>query len=309
MSAAEPLPAEEPAVEVEVPHLGLVEDEEPESERGGRVAAMASELRPYLPTRANLRGPLGGVGVGSRVLFGRGWAWLWAEGVQEAGIRAGGVALGAYAGIHTVAVLSGPYAPYIGPAAVVGWCVAARCHAPKTARTAPAGAALVEPAAGIEDQDDGEPEVDGDAVEPIGADDVAALIRAVAARHGHQGAHLEDLLAEPLLQGWEKGELKAALADDWSLPVESFKLMFPTGGGRAQRVRDGVRLKHLPPAPAEGVGEGPARGLSVVPSQPPVEPLAGAPAGTPPGAPAEAPVGVAVGPSPTGPGAPSQGAG
>lgn len=284
MSAAERLTVEEP---------GESAEKTPERHRlelvpkAVRFASWWSDLRPYLPTPANLAGPLSGVGAGSAALIGRGWAWLWAEGWQDAAMRAGGVVLAGYAGVNTFS-MAGPYTGYIVLAAASGWCVAAKLHAPKITKPKQIGkAAPAELAADTEGQGDDE---------PIEADEVAALIRAVAARQQHQGAHLEDLLTEALFTGWEKAELKAALTDDWALPVESFKLIFATGEGKRQRNREGVRLRHLPPAPA--------RGLSAVPSQPPVEP----PVGTLPGEPAEAPVEVAVGPSPTAPTAPSQGA-
>ncbi|MGK5500511.1 hypothetical protein [Streptomyces sp. URMC 125] len=238
----------------EHPHLKLVAEP-------GKVASFLADLRPYLPTRANLAAPLAGVGAGTRVLIGRGWTWLWKEGPQDAALRAGGVVLAGYAGVNTATVLAGPYLPFLPTAAVVGWCVAAKLNAPKTgaapqrADSSPEGEPAAVPAGEVEHQEHAEEA----AVEVIEAGDVAALIRAVAARHKHQGAHLEDLLAEPLFEGWTKSELKAALSDDWGLPVESFKLIFD---GR-QRVRDGVRLKHLPPVlrpVPDGTGEGPAPG-------------------------------------------------
>ncbi|WP_055526632.1 hypothetical protein [Streptomyces graminilatus] len=279
MSAAEPLPAEEPseiAVEVEAPervHLELVEDEESESERG-RVAVMASELRPYLPTRAQLAVSFAGVGAGTRVLIGHGWTWLgkdgwiW-DGLTKVGAVAGGCVVGLPAVWQAVATVTGPYAPFVPTVAVVCGCVAAKRYAPKTEK------AKKKPASVIEDQDADEAaeaeSAEEDADEVIGAEDVAQLVRDVAARHKHQGVHLEDLLTEPLFEGWEKAELKAALTDDWALPVESFKLIFQTPEGKRQRNREGVRLRHLPQTPAGRVGEGPVRGLAVVPSQPPAE--------------------------------------
>ncbi len=274
MSAAEQLPVEEDVQEQEHPHLELVAEP-------GRIAALRDELRPYLPTRTALAVPLAGVGAGSAVLLGKGWKWVWEDGLQEAGIRAGGVALGAYAGVHTIVAVTGPFVGYAIPAAVVGWVVAAKKHAPAEAKARmPAGESA--PADRTRDAGDDEPvladEFEHEELPGIEAGEVADLIREVATRHEHQGAHLEDLLAEPLFEGWEKGELKTALTESWGLPVESFKLIFKTPQGRAQRVRDGVRLRHLPQPPAEGVGEGPARGLSVVPSQPPVVGLSKVPA-------------------------------
>jgi len=272
MSAAEQLPVEDDVQEQEHPHLELVAGR-------GKLAALRDELRPYLPTRSALAGPLAGVGAGSAALFGKGWQWLWEDGAREAGIRAGGVGLGAYVGVHTVAVVTGPFVGYALPAAVVAWVVAAKHHAPPEAKTTMGKPA---PTDRTPDAGDDEPvlaeEFEPEEQPAIEAGEVAGLIREVAARHDHQGAHLEDLLAEPLFEGWEKGDLKAALTESWGMPVESFKLIFKGPQGRAQRVRDGVRLRHLPQPPAEGAGEGPARGLSVVPSGPSAVGLSKAPA-------------------------------
>jgi hypothetical protein len=276
MSAAEQLPVEDDDQEHEEhPHLELVEEP-------GKLAALCAELRPYLPTRSALAGPLAGVGAGSAVLLGKGWKWLWEDGPREAGIRAGGVALGTYAGAHAVSVAAGPYVGYSIPAAVVAWVVAAKHYAPADAKAAAKPVGKSAPADrcsadGAADEPVPAPESGPEELPAIEAGEVVALIRAVAARHEHQGAHLEDLLAEPLFEGWEKADLKAALLDEWDLPVESFKLIYKTPQGRTQRVRDGVRLRHLPQPPAEGAGEGPARGLSVVPSEPPAVVLFKAP--------------------------------
>ncbi|MGW1306504.1 hypothetical protein ACWD5R_43690 [Streptomyces sp. NPDC002514] len=303
MSAAEATPVEDAEDVPQGPRLSLVKDEW----RLARIAALGADLRPYLPTRSQLRAPLRGVGAGTRVLAGRGWAWLSEDGwIWDGLTKAGAIAGGAYFGLpavwDVVEGTAGPYAPFVPTAALVCGCVIARRFAPAGAKTALEKANRPEAAVDIEDQDDDEPEyLDEDAAELIDIEDVAALIRKVASRHDHQGAHLEDLLTEDLFVGWEKGELKTALAGDYGLPVESFKLIFPTAEGKRQRVREGVRLRHLPPAPAEGAGEGPARGLALVPPQP----AAGATASTPPGAPA----GLAAEPSPTEPAAPSQGPG
>ncbi|MFE3907213.1 hypothetical protein ACFXPY_45105 [Streptomyces sp. NPDC059153] len=335
MSAAERAPIEEAIEEVaERPHLELVAEP-------GRVAILWAELRSYLPTPANLAGPMAGVGAGSLVLLSKGWTWVWAEGLQDGAMRAGGVLLAGYAAVTTLDTMLGPYAGYDIPAVVIGWCVAAKLNEPSAeeieakakarAAEAKAKADVVKKKAkakadeakkkvearaaarklkqGTPDDaepDEDEPEyLDEDGTEPIDVEDVAELVRAVAARNGHQGAHLDDLLDQPLFEGWEKGELKAALRDDWELPVESFKLMFE---GR-QRVRDGVRLRHLPPAPAERVGEGPVRGLALVPSQPPASTQPGGPVSTLPGAPAGAVADRPDEPSPTAAQTRSQGPG
>ncbi|MFI5672957.1 hypothetical protein [Streptomyces sp. NPDC051704] len=274
----------------------------------GAMRLLLADLRNYLPTRAQLAVPFAGVGGGTRVLIRNGVTWLgkdgWVwDGLGKAGAVAGGVVFGLPAAWQAVVMSIGPYSAFVPTAVVICGCVAAKRYAPDDeepkAGRKPKKAEPV--TAVVEDPDQAEPEyLDDEPDEPIGADEVAALIRTVAARHKHQGAHLEDLLAEDLFAAWEKAELKAALTNTWGLPVESFKLIFKNPQGSTQRVRDGVRLRHLPPAPAPG-GEGPVRGLSAVPSQTPVED----PASSPSGAPAEPVVEAVVGPSPTAPAAPS----
>ncbi|WP_037940244.1 hypothetical protein, partial [Streptomyces sp. NRRL WC-3719] len=262
MTAAE-LPAEAaPEEGHDRPHLELVP-------APGRTAPRVPDLRPYLPTRTDLRAPLAGVGAGARVLVRRGCAWIakdgWVwDGWTKLGAVAGGVYVGLPAAWTVVQDVTGPYAAFVPTAAVVGGCIAAKRAAPPRPGQKPKPAPDTAPA--VEDLDD-EPEHPDDAPETVGPDEIAALIREVAARHGHQGAHLEDLLDEPLLTGWDKAELKSALTD-WGLPVESFKLLFQTPDGKRQRVRDGVRLRHLPPAPTPDADEPPARTLAAVPSQP-----------------------------------------
>ncbi|MGW3491993.1 hypothetical protein [Streptomyces sp. NPDC001054] len=212
----------------------------------------APDLRPYLPTPRRLAPLAAGVGAGSLALAHRGLGWLLADGWREAGTRAGGVALGGYVGAHAALTAAGPWTPYLGPGAVACWCVAAW-------RAAPPREAV------IEEKPSAEPEPDNDLTRA----EVAALIRSVAARHEHRGVHLDDLLAEPAFEGWEKAELKAALIEDWALPVESFKLIFD---GR-QRVRDGVRLTALPEPPSEApVGAAPG-GAPEAAASPLPEPL------------------------------------
>ncbi|MFD5552041.1 hypothetical protein ACFWJQ_35570 [Streptomyces goshikiensis] len=310
MSAEQAAPAVAEEVE-ECPVLELV----PEP---GAMRLLLADLRNYLPTRAQLAVPFAGVGGGTRVLIRHGWTWLgkdgWVwDGFGKAGAVAGGIVFGLPAAWQAVVTAIGPYSAFVPTAVVICGCVAAKRYAPhdedgaepkpkeKLMKAGPAPAAE----AAVEGPDEDEPEyLDEEPEDPIEAEEVVALIRTVAARQQHQGAHLDDLLAEPLFEGWEKADLKAALTD-WGLPVAGFKLIFKTPEGKAQRNRDGVRLRHLPPAPTRGPGEGPARGLSMVPSQAPAEASVEAPVGTPPGAPGEPVVEAAVGPSPTAPAPPS----
>ncbi|MCX5431875.1 hypothetical protein OHU11_29950 [Streptomyces sp. NBC_00257] len=331
----------------ERPRLALVEEQPEEQAEPGRVAMMCAELGAYLPTPRNLAGLLTGVGEGSAVLLGRGWAWIRGEGEgwdSDSAMRGGGVVLVAYAVGRSVAASLGTYTGYVIPPAVVAWCLVARQYTELAVavRTATAEAKeverkrlLVEARKEIaatakkaaeartkrriqEDQADAEVEedaavegaVDGGQDEDAGeltVDDIAAVIRRVAARHPHHlGAHLSDLLPEPELEGWEQAELKAALQDDWGLPVSSFKLTFPGGLARG---REGVRLEHLPAAPATPAGAaggrppaGVGEGLALVPSQHPAGARSSAPAGTPSGVAA----GAVVSPSPTPATPPSQ---
>lgn len=136
------------------------------------------------------------------------------------------------------------HAPHVArfaiPGTVIAWCLAAWCVAPTAPRAEPV-----------------EQPVEAAPAPGLALVELAAVVRRVA-KH-RQGAHLADLLAEPELAGWTQPELKATLTADFGLPVEEFKLIL---GGR-QRVRDGVRVRDLPPAPA---------------TTPPVEAERGAPA-------------------------------
>ncbi|MFJ4577532.1 hypothetical protein ACIP4W_40550 [Streptomyces sp. NPDC088846] len=304
MSTAEHLPVEEPEETTDRPRLELVAEP-------GRMASMWAELRPYLPTPGNLAGPMAGVGAGSLVLLSQGWTWVWGEGLQDGAMKAGGVLLVGYAAFTTLDTMLGAYAGYAIPPALIAWCLIAKRYEPSAAEIeAKAKARVAEAKAKVEDakkktkakadeakakekarefarkarrgepiKDEGqadekvvgqvEEQADDGPVTEIEAEDVVDLIRDIAARNGHQGVHLDDLVVHPLFEGWEKRELKAALPDSWGIPVDDFKLRF---GGR-QRVRDGVRLRDLPPAPGEGpgdaAGEGPTRALTAVPSDPP----------------------------------------
>ncbi|MFZ3475782.1 hypothetical protein ACODT3_40440 [Streptomyces sp. 4.24] len=219
-------------------------------------------------------------------------------GTVGAMVAAGG--LGAVAGaVWPYVQLVGPWRGYVLAAGVAAWSAAAWMLSPT-----PAPLEVVE---GQGDEDEGEPDPSGGDPAPAAAEDdqgdedeaaawldlpeVAALVHAVAARHGHTGVHLADLLPEPLFEGWEMAELKTAFEDDWSVPVTEFKLRFKSaseGGPKVrERVRIGVRLADIsarlepgvtaptaapvpaPPAPpVEGAGKGPAgapvRGLYLV---------------------------------------------
>ncbi|MGW7711598.1 hypothetical protein [Streptomyces sp. NPDC054771] len=324
----------------ERPRLALVEAPAEEQAERGRVAVMCAELVAYLPTPRNLAGLLTGVGEGSAVLLGRGWAWIRGdEGWDsDSAMKAGGVVLVAYAVGKGALSSLGSYTGYVIPPGIVAWCLVARQYtdlavavraATKEAKDAErarllkeakeelaeaarkaadarikrrgiqedrSGAGVQEDAADVDgqDQDGGE----------LTADDVAAIIRRVAARHPrHLGVHLSDLLPEPELEGWEQPDLKAALQGDWGLPVTSFKLTFPGGLARG---REGVRLEHLPAAPVTtvtaaggrppaGVAEGAGEGLALVPSQHPAGGLPATSPGARPSTPAGTPSGVAAG--------------
>ncbi|MFJ2591123.1 hypothetical protein [Streptomyces sp. NPDC087538] len=362
--AAGKLPPEEHTDTAETvperPRLALVEEQTEEQAEPGRVAVMCAELGAYLPTPRNLAGLLTGVGEGSAVLLGRGWAWIRGEGEgwdSDSAMRAGGVVLVAYAVGRSVAGALGTYTGYAIPPAVVAWCLVARQYtdlavavraATKEAKEAERARLLKEAREELAEaakkaaearikakakrrggQDDrADAGVQEDAAEVVGqdqdggeltVDDIAAVIRRVAARHPHHlGVHLSDLRPEPELEGWEQPELKAALTDDWNLPVTSFKLTFP---GRPARTREGVRLEHLPAAPATPAGAGGGRppagalagvgeGLALVPSQHPAGGRSGTPSGarssTPAGTPSGVAAGAVVSPSPTPATPPSQ---
>ncbi|MFF4661964.1 hypothetical protein [Streptomyces sp. NPDC001282] len=362
--AAAELPPQDDTEAVERPRLTLVkepvteETTEPavEEERRGRAAEMCAELGAYLPTPRNLRVLLAGVGEGTGVLVGRGWAWLRGEAWDsDSAMRAGGVVFVCYAAGTAALEQFGTYTGYLIPPAVAVWCLVARQHtelavavraATKEAKAAErerllkeareeiakkaaeAAEARIEAkrraqedldgAKGQEDVADAAAQDQGEDGGELTVDDIAAVIRRVAARHPHHlGVHLSDLLPEPELEGWEQAELKTALQDDWGLPVSSFKLTFP---GKRARTREGVRLEHLPAAPATTAGaaggrapSGVGEGLAPVPSQPPAGARSSTPASTPseahPSTPSGVASGAAVSPSPAPATSPSQGAG
>jgi hypothetical protein len=179
---------------------------------------LVAELRPLLA----VRGAGAALVAGSGILLRHGWAYLGER--LHGWERYGACAFGGY-----VAVYGCGHAPHIArfavPGAVVAWCVAAWWVAPPAA------------------VEESEHEAGEEAVPELTLTELADLVRRVAEHR--QGAHLADLLGEPELVGWTQSELKATAAD-FGLPVEEFKIIFAGG----QRVRDGVRLRHLPPDPA-----------------------------------------------------------
>lgn len=182
---------------------------------------IAAEIRPVFA----VRGAGKALVTGSVILLRRGWALL---GEHLTGWeRAGVLAFAGYVTVYTAS--QAPHvAQFAAPGAALTWCVAAWLVAPPATRT------QTEP----DDPDDAEAPR-----EDLTLDVLAAVVRRAAGTR--QGAHLADLLTEPELKGWEQPELKAAVLA-LGVRVEEFKLRL---AGR-QRVRDGVRLRDLPPSAA-----------------------------------------------------------
>jgi hypothetical protein len=204
---------------------------------------LAAELRPILAGR----GAGASLYAGSRILIHRGWTLLGERLSTWESI--GALAFGGY-----VAVYACGHAPHLArfavPGIIVGWCVAAWWTSPPPART---------PAEQPDEEEETGPE--------LTLDELAAVVRRVS-KH-RQGAHLADLLDEPELVGWTQPELKAT-AVDFGLPVEEFKLIL---SGR-QRVRDGIRVRDLPPEAApEPAVEAPAAPPPDAPADPAPQPL------------------------------------
>ncbi|MCZ0207919.1 hypothetical protein OZK63_21130 [Streptomyces sp. UMAF16] len=207
------------------------------------VRRLGAEIRPVLA----VRGAGTALWTGTVILVRRGWALLGAhlDGAERVGVLA-------FTG-YAIAFSATRY-PHIThfavPGAGIAWCVAAWLVAPPAARartaTGPAPADAEEPC------------------EPLALDTLSAVVRRVAG--DRQGAHLADLLAEPELTGWEQSDLKATITA-LGVPVEEFKLRF---SGR-QRVRDGVRLRDLPPPAAPGPAP------TAAPAPAPAPPLGGPP--------------------------------
>ncbi|MEU3137580.1 hypothetical protein ABZ691_33045 [Streptomyces sp. NPDC006854] len=317
------------------PVLRLVKTADQEEAPAGRERL---DLRSYLPTPRNLRVLLAGVGEGTCVLVGRGWAWLRGEGWDgDSAMKAGGVAFVCYAAGTAALEAWGTYTGYLIPPAAVVWCLVARQHtelavavrtatgeakeaerkrllaeareeiaatAKRTAHRRVGGPAPAEPADTADTAADtadtaGEPPAPAEDDGPeLTAADVVRIVRRVAARHPrHLGVHLSDLLDQPELEGWEQSALKATLLA-LNFPVSSFKLTFPQGPART---REGVRLEHLPQAPAAPAGQAGGRAPSPAPEGPRRGSGRGSrwcPPSTPP-APAPAPPpGPGTGPSP-----------
>ncbi|MFC1410391.1 hypothetical protein ACEZCY_14110 [Streptacidiphilus sp. N1-12] len=213
-----------------------------------RVLAMPT-LRPYLPGRATGRM----LAAGSRVMWCIGWRWLTGSGWRTGLHQAGGVGLGVY----VAAYLDLHVTPFLAPAAVALWVGGAIYYAP--------AARVAGPAAGAEPLPE-EPEG-----EPFTVEEVAALVRQIAAEHGWLGVHLDDLLTA--LPGVSRTDLLDVLAEGGIPVAEQLKIRLP--GGRS-RNRRGVRLSALPP----GLGEAPAAAPSGGPQSAPLPPLS-----TPPTAP------------------------
>ncbi|MEU5091704.1 hypothetical protein [Streptomyces sp. NPDC021356] len=211
---------------------------------------IATELRPILA----VSGAGAALWQGSLILVRRGWGRLGAHftGWERAGVLAFTGYVVVYSASHYPDV-----AQFAAPGAAATWCTAAWIVAPPVPRTTPRPPL---------------PEDDEEPREALALDALAAVVRRVAG--DRQGAHLADLLAEPELEGWEQADLKARFVS-LEVPVEEFKLRLD---GR-QRVRDGVRLRDLPPpAPADPTPATPSGSpTATAPTAPLVDPADPAP--------------------------------
>lgn len=190
---------------------------------------IAAELRPILA----VSGAGAALWQGSLILVRRGWDTLGTHLTKWE--RVGALGFAGY-----VAVYNAGQAPHVAqfaaPGAAIAWCIAAWWVSPPT----PRGEQPPEPVA-VQEPDDA-----------LTLDALSTVVHRVAGNR--QGAHLADLLSEPELKGWEQPDLKAEI-QALGVPVEEFKLRL---AGR-QRVRDGVRLRDLPPpaAPHPDPGDDP----------------------------------------------------
>ncbi|WP_180929319.1 hypothetical protein [Streptomyces sp. AJS327] len=220
---------------------------EPESESEGGF-----RIRDALPNRQLAAALCRGSGRLVRL----GWQWITAEDWRLAAQRAGGVALGALVGAH----LAQTYSAVVMPLVTGGWVVGALILAPQTKPATTAdddgdegsdqtptetGNPLPSPTPHADTPEASEAGVE--AGPEVTRDQVIELIRRVA--DDQQGAHHADLLTSGELTGWDRDDLRAALAD-WGIPEGEFKIRDAAG---RQRVRVGVRVRDLPTP----VGEGP----------------------------------------------------
>ena len=195
--------------------------------------------------------------AGSRLLAGRGWTLIgrYLTGWE----KPAALGFAGYVTVHT-AIQYPTAAQFAVPGAVIGWCVTAWWIAPPSPAT-PDGPGPVPNAA-----DEQPPQLSLDAL--------ADAVRRVAGPR--QGAHLAQLLDTPEFASWEQPDLKAQILAR-GVPVGEFKLILD---GR-QRVRDGVRLRDLPPpatpGPAHSPPAGPAPGAPADPAPHPVQDPASGP--------------------------------
>jgi hypothetical protein len=230
-----------------------VAGEEP-TEATPAPAGLMAQLRPYLPTRYLATA----LCSGSLALSRQVWEWVnsWQRGA------------GLLVGLYVAGYEETHGQTWILPVACGAWVAGALVLSP----TVPA--AHAEEA--DEDQDEELEEGDGEqlladedqgegitvpaSLPPLDVHIVARLVREIAAEHGWQGAHLDDLLAR--LPGRSKTELCATLTQAGIAVAEQLKLRLPGG---VQRNRQGVRLDSLP----AGLGEArphPVPGLRAVPA-------------------------------------------
>ncbi|MGV9987746.1 hypothetical protein [Streptomyces olivaceus] len=205
---------------------GVEAGEQPSPRLHRRIAA---EVLPVLA----VHGAGTALWAGSRLLAGRGWALLgrYLTGWE----KPAAIGFAGYVAVHT-AIQYPTAAQFAVPGAAIGWCVTAWWVAPPAPRaeTGTAPEAVDEPP-------------------PLSLDALAGVVRRVAGPR--QGAHLAQLLDTPEFEGWEQPDLKAEIRAR-GITIGEFKLILD---GR-QRVRDGVRLRDLPPPAAPGPAHSPPAG-------------------------------------------------
>ncbi|MFC8002934.1 hypothetical protein ACFUCH_03700 [Streptomyces olivaceus] len=206
---------------------GVEAGEQPSPRLHRRIAA---EVLPVLA----VHGTGSALWAGTRLLAGRGWVLLgrYLTGWE----KPAAIVFAGYVAVHT-AIQYPTVTQFAVPGAVIGWCVTAWWIAPP----APRAETGMAPATG----DEPPPQLSLDAL--------ADVVRRVAGPR--QGAHLAQLLDTPEFASWEQPDLKAEFLAR-GVPVGEFKLILD---GR-QRVRDGVRLRDLPPPAAPGPAPSPPAG-------------------------------------------------